>query len=255
MSLIALTREVGDAIGQCELTHLTREQIDVPLARTQHAAYEETLRELGCRVERVPATPDCPDSVFIEDTAVVLPEVALITRPGAPSRRAETDAVREALRPHRRLLTIEAPGTLDGGDILTIGRTLFIGQTERSNEHGIEQMRRLLEPMGYAVIGVPVNGCLHLKSTVTQIAERTLLIQPEWVDASAFAGFEVIEVDPSEPYAANALRIGDRIVYATAFPKTAQRIEAHGIPVHTVDVSELAKAEGAVTCCSLVFDT
>ena len=184
----------------------------------------------------------------------MLPDIAVITRPGAPSRRVETSAVSKALSIYRRLLTVEAPGTLDGGDVLTIGRTLFIGQTERSNAGGIEQMRLLLSPMGYTVIGVQVNGCLHLKSAVSQIAEETLLIQPSWVDASAFVGFEVIEVDPSEPHAANALRIGDRIIYPTVFPKTARRIEACGIEARTVDVSELAKAEGAVTCCSLVFD-
>ena len=252
--MIALTREVSDTIDQCELTHVLRKPIDVALARAQHAAYEDALREVGCRVERAPATPDCPDSVFIEDTAVVLPDIAVITRPGSPSRRAETSAVSKALSAYRRLSTIEAPGTLDGGDVLTIGRTLFIGQTKRSNAGGIEQMRLLLSPMGYTVIGVRVNGCLHLKSAVTQVAEETLLIQPSWVDARTFAGFEVIQVDPSEPYAANALRIGDRIIYPTAFPKTARRIEARGIKVRTVDVGELAKAEGAVTCCSLVFD-
>ena len=254
MARIALTRKVGDAIGRCELTHVVRKPIDVVLAHVQHAAYEDALRELGCRVERVPAAPDCPDSVFIEDTAVVLDELAVITRPGAPSRRAETSAVAHSLQTYRPIVTIEAPGTLDGGDVLTIGRTLFVGQTERSNADGIEQMRRLLVPRGYSVIGVPVDGCLHLKSAVTQVAEETLLIQPSWIDASTFAGFELIEVDPSERHAANALRIGDRIVYPTAFPKTARRIEARGMKVHTVDVSELAKAEGAITCCSLVFD-
>lgn len=253
MTAIALTRELSDAIDRCELTHVAREPIDTDRARAQHAAYEDALRELGCRVERVAAAPDLPDSVFIEDTAVVLPEVAVIARPGAASRRPETAAVSEALGAYRSLLTIEAPGTLDGGDVLAIGRTLFVGQTERSNAGGIEQLGRLLTPMGYAVIGVPVRGCLHLKSAVTLVAEDALLIRPSWVDATAFAGFDLIEVDRSEPYAANALRIGDRVIYPTAFPKTARRIEARRIEVRTVDVNELAKAEGAVTCCSLVF--
>ena len=252
--MIALTREVSDTIGQCELPHITHEPIDVDLARAQHAAYEDALLELGCRVEQIPAAPDCPDSVFIEDTAVVLPEIAVIARPGAPSRRPETSAVSKALRPYRRLLTVEPPGTVDGGDVLAIGRTLFIGRTKRSNADGIDQMRLLLSPMGYTVIGVEVSGCLHLKSAVTQVAEKTLLIQPSWVDARTFTDFEAIEIDPSEPFAANALRIGNRMVYPAAFPKTARRIESRGIEVRTVDVSELAKAEGAVTCCSLVFD-
>ncbi len=254
MARIALTREVSEAIGQCELTHVTRMPIDVARARRQHAAYEQALRELGCRVERVPAAPESPDSVFIEDTAVVLPDCALITRPGALSRRAETAAVAEALQAYRRLFTIEAPGTLDGGDVLTIGRTLYIGQTARSNESGIAQARAHLLPLGYTVIGVPVRGCLHLKSAATQVAERTVLIQPSWIDGDLFADFERIEVDPSELYAANALRIGEQIIYPAAFPKTARRLETRGIRIRAVDASELAKAEGAVTCCSLVFD-
>ena len=229
--MIALTREVSDSIGQCELSHIAREPIDVALARAQHAAYEDALIKFGCRVERVPAAPDCPDSVFIEDTAVVLPDIAVITRPGAPSRRAETSAVSEALKPYRQLLALEAPGTVDGGDVLAIGKSMFIGQTKRSNACGIEQMRLLLSPMGYTVIGVEVHGCLHLKSAVTQVAEKTLLIQPSWVDARSFAGFEVIEVDPSEPHAANALRIGDRILYPVAFRKTARLIHRSRQPV------------------------
>ncbi len=255
MAVIALTREVGDAIGRCELTHIDRALIDVCLAREQHAAYEDALRELGCRVERVPSEPDCPDAVFIEDTAVVLPELAIVTRPGAPSRRAETGAVSDALRSYRRILTIQAPGTLDGGDVLTIGRTLFVGRTARSNAAGIEQVRELLAPIGYTVLGIPVDGCLHLKSAVTQIADNMLLIQPSWVDSAVFDAFERIEVDPSEPYAANGLRVGTQVVYPTAFPRTRARIETRGVEVRAVDVSELAKAEGAVTCCSLVIDT
>ena len=254
MTKIALTREVSEAIGRCELTHVARTPIDVAQARQQHAAYEDVLRELGCRVERVPAAPESPDSVFIEDTAIVLPDVALITRPGAASRQAETAAVAEALQVYRRLFTIEAPGTLDGGDVLTIGRTLYIGQRARSNESGIAQARAFLSPFGYTVIGVPVAGCLHLKSAVTQVAERTVLIQPLWIDGDLFSDLERIEVDPSELYAANALRIGEQIIYPAAFPKTARRLEGCGIRIRAVDASELAKAEGAVTCCSLVFN-
>ncbi len=253
MGLIALTREVSESITGCELTHLARRPIDVGRARTQHAAYEAALRERGCRVERVPAARDCPDSVFIEDTAVVLPELAIITRPGAPSRRAETEAVASVLMAYREVATIESPGTLDGGDVLTVGRTLFIGRTRRTNAEGLQQMRRLMSPMGYSVVAVSVEGCLHLKSAVTAVSDEVLLVQPLWVNRSAFPGLTLLEVDPREPYAANALRIGDRVIYPSAFPRTAERIAACGIDIHAVDASELAKAEGAVTCCSLVF--
>lgn len=251
---IALTRAVPDVIGQCELTHIDRRPIDVEVARIQHAAYEDALRALGCRVERVPAAPGFPDSVFVEDTAVVLPEVAIVTRPGAASRRAEIQAVAEALIAYRQIVTIEAPGTVDGGDVLVVGKALFIGLTDRTNAAGIEQMQRLLSPYGYTVTGAPVRACLHLKSAVTQVNDQTLLIQPRWIEKDAFSAFELIEVDVTEAYAANVLRIGERVIYPSAFPRTAERLAAQGIEICLVDADELAKAEGAVTCCSLVFE-
>ncbi len=251
---IAITREVSPAIGRCELTHLERQPIDVELARAQHRAYQACLAGLGCRVETLPAAPELPDSVFVEDVAVVLDELAILTRPGAESRRPEVAAIAEALRPYRPLHAIQAPGTVDGGDVLRVGRCLYVGLSSRSNAAAIEQMREVLAPHGYTVQGVPVAGCLHLKSAVTQVAEATLLINRAWVDPAAFAGLELIEVDPAEPYAANALRVGEELIYPAAFPATRRRLEARGLTVHTVDVSELAKAEGAVTCCSLVFE-
>jgi dimethylargininase len=253
MPWVALTREVGESIARCELTHLAREPIDLGRARTQHAAYETVLRDLSCRVERVPPAPDCPDAVFIEDTAVVLPELAIVTRPGAPSRRPEVGAVAETLRAYRETVTIDPPGTVDGGDVLVAGRAVFVGQTTRTNAPGLAQMKSLLSPFGYRVVGVPVRDCLHLKSAATEVADDTLLVQPQWVEASGFGGFEIVEVDPRETHGANALRIGDQVVYPAAFPRTAERLEARGIQVLQMDMSELAKAEGAVTCCSLVF--
>lgn len=253
MAWVALTREVSESIGRCELTHLARQPIDIARARDQHAAYETALREVGCCVERVPAAPECPDSVFIEDTAVVLPEVAIITRPGAPSRRPETGAVTVALRAHRRIAAIEPPATVDGGDVLVVGRRVFVGRTARSNTDGVRQMRAVLSPLGYEVESVAVSGCLHLKSAATAVAEGTVLVQPQWVSPSVFREFAIVEVDPGELYGANAVRIGARVIYPTAFPRTAERLAARGIEVRSVDVSELAKAEGAVTCCSLVF--
>ena len=252
---IAITREVSPAIGRCELTHLERQPIDLELARAQHRAYQACLANLGCQVQALPAAPDLPDSVFVEDVAIVLDELAILTRPGAESRRPEVAAVAEALRPYRTLYAIEAPGTVDGGDVLRVGRRLFVGLSTRSNAAAIDQMRALLAPYGYTVQGVPVAGCLHLKSAVTQVAGDTLLIHRAWVDPGAFDGLALIDVDPSEPYAANALRVGQALVYPAAFPRTRGRLEARGLTVLPVDVSELAKAEGAVTCCSLIFET
>jgi dimethylargininase len=183
----------------------------------------------------------------------VLDELAIITRPGAASRRGETGAPAESLRAYRRLTYIEPPGTLDGGDVLRIGNRLFVGLSSRSNEAGVEQLRRLAGPIGYSVEGVRVQGCLHLKSAVTQVAESTLLINQDWVDTGAFKGMELIDVDPREPFGGNALLVGDLVVYPASYPATRRRLEERGIGVKAVDVAELAKAEGGVTCCSLIF--
>jgi dimethylargininase len=251
--VLALTREVSPAIGDCELTHLTRQPIDFETAARQHQSYERCLTDLGCRVCRLPGGRDLPDAVFIEDTAVVLDEVAVITRPGAPSRRAETAAVAEALRPHRPLVTIESPGTLDGGDVLRVGRSVYAGLSSRSNLDGIRQLAGHLAPFGYGVCMVEVSGVLHLKSAVTEVAERTLLINRDWVRPEAFPGLDLVAVDPSEPFGGNALRVGRTVIYPSNFPRTRSVLEARGIAVHAVDASELAKAEGGVTCCSLIL--
>jgi dimethylargininase len=250
---IAITREVSPALGDCELSYVPREAIDVVRASAQHRDYQRALETLGCHLLVLPAEPDLPDSVFVEDVAIVLDEIAVLTRPGAVSRRAEVASVAEVLRRYRPVLAIETPGTLDGGDVLRVGRTLYVGESARSNAAGIAQLRELLAGHGYAVQGVPTRGCLHLKSAVTQLDNRTVLLQPEWVDSDRFAGFRVIEVDPAEPHAANVLRIGDALVMPASFPRTRQRLIDAGFHVIAVDVSELQKAEGAVTCCSLVF--
>jgi dimethylargininase len=250
--LIALTRPVSASIVSCELTHLDRRPIDLDLARAQHCHYEEALAALGCEIQRLPEAPDLPDAVFCEDAAVVLDELAIITRPGAASRRPEVDSVAQALGRYRRLVTIKAPGTLDGGDVLCVDKTLYVGLSQRSNRAAIKQVRDLLAPLGYAVRSVPVQGCLHLKSAVARVAEDVLLINRDWVDGDAFCKMDQIDVDPSEPHAANALLIDGAVICAAAYPRTRKRLEERGIAVHTVDVSELAKAEGAVTCCSLI---
>ncbi|HYW11664.1 MAG TPA: arginine deiminase family protein [Longimicrobium sp.] len=250
---IALTRDISPALEHCELTHLERAPIDLARAREQHEAYERALAELGCDVRRLPAGDDMPDSVFIEDTAIVVDEVAVITRPGAASRRGETAAVADALAAHRKLVRLDAPARLDGGDVMVVDRALFVGRSERTNMTGIRQLRDALRRYGYTVQAVPVRGCLHLKTAVTSLGDGRLLINRGWVPADAFAGYELIDVDADEPFAANALRVGDRIVYPTDFPRTRERLEAAGMDVVTVPADELAKAEGAVTCCSLVF--
>jgi dimethylargininase len=254
MTRIAITRGVSPAIERCELVHQERRPIDVALARRQHRLYEEALAAVGCRVEALPADPELADSVFVEDACVVLDEVAVITRPGAESRRPETAPIARALASYRPFVSIAAPGTLDGGDVLRIGRTLYVGLSGRSNQAAIDQLSRALAPYGYTVRGVAMRGCLHLKSAVTAVDDDTVLVNPKWVDPVIFSGTHPIEIDPRERGAANVLRIGERVIYPASFPATRRRLVAAGVDVVEVDVSELQKAEGAVTCCSIVFE-
>jgi len=251
--LVAITRDVSPSIGGCELTHVAREPIDVDVARTQHRAYERCLTDLGCKIHRLPVEPDLPDSVFVEDAAIVLDELAVIAHPGAESRRPETLSVARALEAYRSLCRIEPPGTVDGGDVLRVGWTLYVGLSRRTNEAGIAQLRRHVTSYGYVVKSVPIEKCLHLKSGVTQVGEHTLLINRNWVDAGAFDGMELVDVAPSESMAANALLVGGTVIYPKAFAATRKRLEKRDVAVCAVDVSELAKAEGGVTCCSLIF--
>ena len=251
---LALTREISPAIVRCELTHLERTPIDVDVARAQHEQYEQALRDLGCTVQRLSSGDDQPDSVFIEDTAIVLGEVAIVAQPGAMSRRSELAVVENELQRHRMMQWIELPGTLDGGDVLRVGRRLFVGTSGRSNADGIAQLRAIVAPFGYTVHPVAITGCLHLKSAATLVGGDLLLVNPAWLDLAAFGELRTLAVDPSEPFAANALRIGERVIHGEEFPRTRERIEREGIAVRPVPASELAKAEGGVTCCSLVFD-
>jgi dimethylargininase len=251
--LVALTREVSPAIDRCELTHLPRTTIDVDLARRQHRQYEECLAGLGCAVRRLPAAPELPDAVFVEDTCLVLDELAVITRPGAASRRFEMPAVAEAVRAYRPLRFIRPPGTLDGGDVLRLGRRLFAGLSSRTNEAGIDQLRAHLAPHGYTVEAVSFTGCLHLKTAATVVGGNSVLVNRSWVDPSIFGRVTAIDIDPAEPFGANALLVGETVVYHAAFPGTQKRLEEHGLTVVAIEVSELAKAEGGVTCCSLII--
>jgi dimethylargininase len=251
---IAITRDVSPRMNECELTHIERNPIDVNVARQQHHGYTEALKSLGCEVIALPAEADLPDSVFVEDTALVLPEVALITRPGADSRKPEVPSIMKALDPYRPLLRITEPATVDGGDVLVVGKNIYVGLSTRSNDIAIRQMQELLGDYGYSVTGVQMHDCLHLKTAVTRIDDKTLLINRNLVDMRHFEGYDLIDIDPSEPFAANCLPIGDFIIFPTAFPKTRARLEAKGYKIKAVKVDELAKAEGAVTCCSLIIN-
>jgi dimethylargininase len=251
---VAITRDVSRSIARCELTCLDRAPIDVARARAQHEQYRGALRRLGLDVVCLPEEPNLPDSVFVEDTAIVLDEAAVLTNPGADSRKPEVDSVARALHPFRTLLRVTAPATIDGGDVLVVGRSIYVGLSSRTTMAAVVQVRALVGPFGYAVAGVPVRDGLHLKTGVSRVADATLLINPDMVSREHFPGFALVEVDPSEPNSANALLVGDTIVFPAAYPKTRERLERLGRPVVAVEADELAKAEGGVTCCSLIVN-
>lgn len=252
--VIAITREVSSRFNECEITHIDRAPIDVAIARAQHHEYVQALAKIGCQVIELPEERDLPDSVFVEDTAFILPEAAVITRPGADSRKPETESIIRALSPYRPLAHVTAPATVDGGDVLVLGKNIFVGLSTRSTPEAVAQLQNLLEDYGYKVSGVELTDCLHLKTAVTRADHKTLLINKKWVDLLHFDGYELIEVDESEPFAANCLPVKDVIIYPTAFPKTQRKLEQKGFKIINVNVGELAKAEGAVTCCSLILD-
>jgi len=250
----AITRAVSPAIVNCELSFIDRQPIDLAKAQKQHHAYETLLEKLGAQVISLPAEPDLPDSMFVEDPAIVLDELAVIFPLGTETRRREAASLASALSKFRAVEHVTLPGTLEGGDVLRIRRKLFVGLTQRSNAEGLRQLAAILAPHDYQVVAVPVTGCLHLKSAVTHLGRNTLLANRSWFDATPLAGYDWIDVDPAEPHAANALAFGSTIVFPASFPLTRARIEARGFPVTPLDISELQKAESGLTCSSLLFE-
>lgn len=246
-TLHAIVREVSSSLPKCQITHIGREPIDIELARRQHEAY-------CAEILRLPPLDDLPDACFIEDAAIVLPEVAIITRMGSPARRAETAGVEPALRPFRRMQTVPPPGMIDGGDVLRMGRTLCIGRSTRSSRDGIETLRHIAEPLGYRVIAIEVRGCLHLKTACTGISPETLLVNPDWVDPAAFRGLHIINIPIDEPWAANALTINGSAIMARGHPRTADLLAKTGLSILPVDLSEFQKAEAGATCLSLIVE-
>lgn len=237
----------------CELTYREREAIDAGVAARQHRAYCDALRACGAGVLTLPRADELPDSVFVEDTAIVLDELAVLTRPGAESRRGEVGLIEPEVARLRPVAKVEAPATLEGGDVMRVGRTLYVGLSPRTNVEGAEALRRLAAPHGYEVVTVGLRGCLHLKTGCSALDGARILANPEWVDVGAFDRHEVVAVDASEPWAANVLRVGDSVCVSAAFPRTAAMLSGRGYDVRAVEVSEFAKAEGGMTCMSLLF--
>lgn len=252
-SLRAVVRRPGPALERCALTHLERRPIDLALALEQHAGYVAALEELGARVEELTPLDDAPDACFVEDPALVLDELAVVARPALATRRREVDSVAEALARHRELARLPEHATLEGGDVLAADDTLYVGWSERTNHAGLKALAHLLLPHGYRVKAVEVRGCLHLKTALARIGPRTLLANPAWIHTGRIDGLELVPIDPREPFAANALRVGETLLYPSGFPRTEALLRERGIALRVVELSEFQKAEGGPTCLSLFF--
>jgi dimethylargininase len=253
--LIALTRAVSASLADCELTWLDRQPIDIDKARAQHHAYEACLAECGARVISLPPLDEHPDAVFVEDPALVLDEVAVITTLGVESRKGERHTLADALAQFRPVFHMQEPAKLEGGDVMRVGRTLYAGLSARTDLTGVDHLRDLLAPYNYRVETVELRNCLHLKSACTHLGQGVILANRDWIEPASLAKYRILDVDPSEPAAANVLRVDETVIMPDAFPRTAQRLRAVGYQVRTLNLSELLKAESGVTCSCLLFDS
>ena len=251
--LVAITHLPSPNMQSYERTYVGDEAIDLGLARRQHAAYCDALRECGAQVTTLDVNAPMPDCVFVEDTALVLDEVAVMMSPGAESRRAEPAGIEPVLRRYRAVKHVRFPGTIDGGDVVVAGRDVYVGRSLRTNDAGIEQLRTLLGAYDYTVTGISVHGCLHLKTACSALPDGRFLVNSDWIDASPLPAERLVHVPASEPWAGDVLVIGERIIVSDAFPRTIELLGALGFTVFPVSLSEFAKAEGGVTCLSLVF--
>jgi dimethylargininase len=246
-----LVREPSSKLADGIVTHIKRTPVDVALARTQHAAYASALADSGWGIQPVPVAEDCPDSVFIEDAVVICEDLAVLARPGAPARRDEVAGVASVTESlGLRTARIQEPGTLDGGDVLQAGPTVYVGRGGRTNGAGIRQLRALLAPLGRTVIGVPLENVLHLKSAVTALPDGTFLLAPQLVPAGLFPAVRPVD----EESGCHVVPLGaDRVLIAASAPRTAELLHDIGFTPVVVDISEFEKLEGCVTCLSVLL--
>jgi dimethylargininase len=219
----------------------------------QHAAYCRLLETLGIHLIRMDPLPGFPDAYFVEDTAVVTPEIAVITRPGAPERRGEEQTVARILGRYRTVKAIQPPGTLDGGDVMIAGRQVFIGLSGRTDAQGADQLVRLLTPWGYRCTRVPVNDGLHLKSSVAPLDDGRLLILSSWAPRPEFDGCPKLLVQPAEAHACNTLAVNNHLITPAGYPGTRAQLEALDHPIHTLDTHAFRRMDGGLSCLSLRF--
>ena len=248
---LAIVRSPGPGLAECELTHLERARIDAALAAEQHAAYARVLGELGLEVMTLEPLDGFPDACFVEDPAIALPDRAVLTRPGAVSRRGEVAALGRVLEELVPVEQVEA-GSLDGGDVLQLPDRILVGLSTRTDRAGIEALGRIARR---PVFGVPVRGALHLKTVMSWLGRDRVLVEPSALDldVEGLHGLQVVEADRDEPAGANVLKVGDELVVSEAAPRTADQLQAMGLSLHPVDISEFHKAEAGLTCLSLLI--
>jgi dimethylargininase len=256
MALAALVREPSASLAECELSYVQRSSIDLKEARAQHAGYCAALRAAGAEVRVLPALDHLPDAAFVEDTAVVVDEVAVLGALGAESRVLEAEAMAGVLETYRPVRRLDRPGaTLEGGDVLRIGRTVYVGRSGRTNAAGIEALRAVLESFGYRLRVVPVEGCLHLKTGCSSAGQGVVVLNPSWVSGRPFEqdGLTVVPVASSEPWAANVLDVAGALLVPAGHGATAARLRAAGLDPVEVEIGEFQKAEAGLTCLSLLI--
>jgi dimethylargininase len=253
--LTAITHTPSPFIQNCELTFLPSQTIDFEKAKNQHKAYCRMLAECGAEVINLDGNIEFPDCAFVEDTAIILDKTAVITPMGIPSRRKETRLIEQQLAMFFPVIKIDLPAQIEGGDVLRIGRGLYVGRSNRTDRRGIKILENIIKPFGYQVFGIKVRGSLHLKTACTALDDKTVLLNPEWVDPADFKNFKIIKVPYDEPFAANILKINDTICLHKGFSKTIEKIEKIGYKTKTTDISEFLKAEAGLTCLSLIFDS
>lgn len=248
-----IVRAPGDELTAALSADGTAAHIDVALARAQHARYVEILEGLDIQLIRLPADPALPDGCFVEDTCVMLPDLAVITTPGAPSRRREVKSVEQAIAPHTRVHPMTGLGTLDGGDVLRLGRTYLIGLSGRTDQNGAGQLSRVAKKHGADARVVTVPFGLHLKSAATPLAPDAVLGLSALLEDPAFDGVKKVLVPEQEAGAACALAVNGVVIVADGFPETRRRIEQAGYAVIACEISEFAKADGGLTCLSVLW--
>ncbi|HAA67858.1 MAG TPA: dimethylargininase [Planctomycetaceae bacterium] len=251
-AMLALTHSPSPRMDQCLLTFLDRQPIDCDLAQQQHRAYCQMLRRAGVRVRTLQTHLRSPDAAFIEDTAVILDEITILASPGNAARRRELVAVERELADLHLIRRIEPPAMLEGGDVLRIRRELLVGLSSRTNSKGIEALTQIVKPCGYRVIPIPVDHCLHLKTACTALNDHTLLINPDWIDTANLSRFNLLSVPAGEPWAANVIRLNHHICLPAAHRQTATLLRQSSFQIQTLDLSEFAKAEGGISCLSLL---